>query len=428
MSLVSTILLSAFLCTSVAVDSTDAVDSVAVAPERDSVSVSRGFNALEYRMQKRYRPKDETFVGGKFGDNLYLKFSLGAAQLAPRSYSSFSWGASAGVEIGKSLDRYNSLAIGVNGGIFRRNADGNRVYRGSLEVLHQFDISAYVGGYRTSRMLSVSTLEAIGLDLSRCSGGWHPAGHIRLGFDFNFLMARNFLLFLEPSVSLYTDGVDGHRSTNWQKYDFGYGFLSGLIARLPSGGAPYTLPTSPRSRGLSLDFSGGFSFQASDLVASTVGILPSSREAVSLAIGIPVEGPLSVRMSLFYSRDIWKRLGGIENKTAIYGGLRGELMFNPMYYSKQSKGFFSLPLLLGPEYGILLKKDQGYNLRKAYLGLSAGFQLRFRVAPRLSLYLEPHLSIVPYNYRKSLSESISNATANYFDTLYSFCLGFSIPL
>ena len=108
---------------------------------------------------------------------------------------------------------------------------------------------------------------------------------------------------------------------------------------------------------VSVDVSVGFAFQASDLVASTIGFIPSSREAASLALCIPLSGPLSTRMSVFYSRDVWKRFVGSVNKFSYYFGLRGEVMFDPMYYFKDIRKYISIPLFMGPEYGYMLKYD-----------------------------------------------------------------------
>ena len=114
-----------------------------VKAENDTTIISKGFNALNYRLQKRYRPKDEPFINSSFLDNFYLKTSFGAFQLAQRDYSSFSWGGIGGIEIGKLFNRYNSISLGLSGLNFRRNVDGSKVSSIGLEALHYFDISSY---------------------------------------------------------------------------------------------------------------------------------------------------------------------------------------------------------------------------------------------------------------------------------------------
>ena len=431
MSLLSTFLLSCFLSVATPMES-----DFDIAKVQDSTKishdtlVSKGFNALDYRLQKRYRPKDEPFINNRFIDNSYLKMNLGAFQLARHDYSSFSWGSLGGLEIGKSFDRYNSISLGISLMSFNRNVDGSKVASGGIEAMHHFDISSYLNGYRSSRAITVSTLEAVGFDLSNTAGEWYMAGHIRFGLDVNFQINKMLDVFLEPFISSYTDGLDGYNNLSTQSNNNGYGIYSGFIVRLPSDGRPSfnQFIEEIGSRDLSVDVSVGFAFQASDLVASTVGFIPSSREAASLALCIPLSGPLSTRMSVFYSRDVWKRFVGSVNKFSYYFGLRGEVMFDPMYYFKDIRKYISIPLFMGPEYGYMLKYDHSYDIKRQYFGLSTGFQLRHNVSSRLTVYLEPHLSIVPYNYRQNLTDSLSSATSSYYDTIYSFLLGVSIPL
>lgn len=401
-----------------------------VKAENDTTIISKGFNALNYRLQKRYRPKDEPFINSSFLDNFYLKTSFGAFQLAQRDYSSFSWGGIGGIEIGKLFNRYNSISLGLSGLNFRRNVDGSKVSSIGLEALHYFDISSYLGGYHPSRVFSVSTIEAFGIDLSTTDGELNLAGHVRLGIDLRVKIIHFLDVFLEPSISVYTDGIDNYKSVNWKKYNSGYGISSGIVLRIPSNSRPDPNKNKAErnSLGLSIDCSGGIAFQASELVINTVGLLPSARESINIALGIPISGPLSLRTSLFYSRDVWKRLVGSVNKFSYYLGLRGELMFDPLYYFDSIRNTFSLPLLVGPEYGYMLKYDHTYDIKRQYFGLSTGVQFRYRLNAGMSIYMEPHLSIVPYNYRQNLTDSLSSATSNYYDTIYSFLIGVSIPI
>ncbi len=55
------------------------------------------FNALEYSMQKRYRPRNEAFVSEKFLDNTFLRAGMGTVGLFRNSVSSYSQGPSVSV-------------------------------------------------------------------------------------------------------------------------------------------------------------------------------------------------------------------------------------------------------------------------------------------------------------------------------------------
>ena len=62
------------------------------------------FNALEYSMQKRYRPRNEAFVSEKFLDNTFLRAGMGTVGLFRNSVSSYSQGPSVSVSVGKMFD------------------------------------------------------------------------------------------------------------------------------------------------------------------------------------------------------------------------------------------------------------------------------------------------------------------------------------
>ena len=88
-----------------------------------------GFNALEYSMQKRWRPSNSEFRGDRFSDNLTLSLGGGVEQLLERYTSSYSLGPLMRASIGKDLNITNNLFVGVSAGMFRRNRDGAKVLR-----------------------------------------------------------------------------------------------------------------------------------------------------------------------------------------------------------------------------------------------------------------------------------------------------------
>lgn len=50
------------------------------------------FNALEYSMQKRYRPQNEAFVANTFMDNTFIRGGVGTCGLFHNSISGYSSG------------------------------------------------------------------------------------------------------------------------------------------------------------------------------------------------------------------------------------------------------------------------------------------------------------------------------------------------
>lgn len=98
------------------------------------------FNALEYSMQKRYRPRNEAFVSEKFLDNTFMRAGMGTVGLFRNSVSSYSQGPSVSVSVGKMFDPLNAVSVGGTVSEFRRNVDGVRVWRVGAGISHSFDL------------------------------------------------------------------------------------------------------------------------------------------------------------------------------------------------------------------------------------------------------------------------------------------------
>ncbi len=391
---------------------------------------SLSFNALEFSMQKRYRPTNAEFVSEKFTDNTFLRLHAGAWSLFSNSVSGYSQGPVAGLSFGKMLNRFNALSLGLSAGEFRRNTDGVRVWNAGGDITHSFDLTSYFCGYDPSRILRVSTAEGAGFELLRSSGGYGLAVRFFVGLEFSAQVARDLDLFFRPSLMLGTDALD--RLSSPAGCHGGYSMDFGLTAHFNrfrlSSAAERESFGQWFVRDAFISVSGGAQFQASDLVSETVGFLPSARESLEVSYGRLLTGPLSARLSAFYGRDVWKAFSDGRQRDCRYGGLRGELMFDPMFWHKGGKGVFSMPLLLGPEAGLMFKPDDGYTIRRLYLGLTGGVQLRFNVARHFGLFLEPHFSLVPYSWKSRSGNALVTSLANWYDVLYSLRLGVNIPL
>ena len=172
-------------------------------------------------------------------------------------------------------------------------------------------------------------------------------------------------------------------------------------------------------------FSGGCNFQISSLTLNRPGLFPSAREAVQLTYGRLVEGPVGVELSLFYSRDVWKQFSDLRNKFCYYAGLRPQVAFDPLWWAGIE--WFSMPLLAGPEIGFIIKQDDGYSVRRAYMGLSLALRPDFLVNRHLSLFLEPRFSMVPYTFSPRTNSTLVTGSRNYYDMLLSLSLGMRIP-
>ena len=176
-------------------------------PAQEVVADTSSFNALEFSMQKRYRPENEPFVSERFLDNTFLRLSVGSCGLFPNSASSYSQGPVASVYIGKMFGPLNAVSVGASVSEFRRNVDGVRVWRGGVGFSHSFNFSSYFYGYSPSRILSISTLEGAELGLVRAKGEYGAAMLLNVGLDMRAQIAREIELFFAPKILFGNDGL-----------------------------------------------------------------------------------------------------------------------------------------------------------------------------------------------------------------------------
>lgn len=103
-------------------------------------------------------------------------------------------------------------------------------------------------------------------------------------------------------------------------------------------------------------------------------------------------------------------------------------MFETLYWRRRSSQVFSMPVFLGPEAGLIWKPDDGYTIRRLYLGLTGGIQFRFNLAPHFGLFLEPRMSLVPYSWKSRSGNVLVKSYTTWYDTLFSMQAGIVVPL
>lgn len=389
-------------------------------------------NALEYSLQKRFRPENETFVSEKFTDNTFINIHGGTANVAAFGDTRYNFGPSAGISAGKWIDRCNAIRPALSWNRFTRKQDLAEFNTASLGVSHLFNISAYMGGYRRDRFFEVSTVEGL---MYTCSFMDRKARHslgINLGINMNFRLPERLDFFIEPGVIAYTDGIDHSGAMNWHHYDLEYGVSMGLGVNLHSSGTGTVKPErKKRDRHTYIAIAVGPQFQNSSIVVREIGLLNSLGTHCSITAGTWVSDFFALQASAFYSSDKWIRDidGGL--KSSRYIGLRVEGRFDPLMlvHGWKERSCFSVPLLLGPECGYMHKDDRAMKIGKMYLGLAAAAQLRFRLADFIALYIEPRFSIVPY-YLEFHSDYIyeSGVMETYYDGLVNLNFGIEIDI
>lgn len=402
---------------------------LSVGAQQDSTGVKdRGFNALQYSLQKRYRPKGYEFSNKDWSDHLYLSGQLGFEGIAPRQGADIRGGSRFSIAAGKLFTPAHSARVSLNGGWFGRETSNEKLSHFGIGASYLFNITAHLKGYDPSRLFEVSTVSGIGYQLSTGAGETFHIGELHLGAQFKLNIHRQLDFFVEPQFTFYSDGIDHYSQKNWHKYDMGYSASIGVIYRLKDPlKSQKQLGSRDRHSLLENTFisvAGGVQFQNSDFVKE-MGILNSIGPHINVSVGKWYTPYLGIRFSGFYSTDKWHEFSPQQFETTTYGGLRVEGMFNVLgLRDTDSKRRFSLSGLLGAEAGYMNKTDEKSPLKSTYLGLTGGVQLAYRFTRNLSVFIEPRGSLVPYsNIEKAPENWRTDIRKKYSDNLFNLNLG-----
>lgn len=396
----------------------------------EQTDTTKQFNALDYSLQKRYRPANETFINDRFIDNTFISVQGGIFNMAPWGDTKYSFGPSAALGLGKWVNEYNAVRISLSWKNFARKRDIAEFTVAGLGASHLFNVSSYLGGYRRSRFFELSTVEGLMYSCSILDGNIRHALGVNLGLNMNMRLSNAVDFYLEPAVTVHTDGIDHSGAMNWHHYDLEYGVAMGLAVNIGSGQGKVSTPRK-RNPHTYIALFVGPQIQNSELVVRDLGILNAVGPHFGITAGQWLIDCFALQASAFYSGDKWIRDIDGTLKDSRYIGLRVEGRFDPlmMIPGWKEKSVFSIPLLFGPEAGYMHKDDRRMKIDKMYLGLTAALQLRFRLVDFLSIYIEPRMSIVPYAldfYTNYLDESGVRET--YYDGLVNLNFGIEIDL
>lgn len=399
------------------------------------------FNALEYSLQKRYRPTDADFRNEKFIDNTFVSVGGGVQKLYMRDYHRYKSGPELAITVGKNFTPLHTLRVGLHWDKYRfielshKTGVHDQLTHVGVEADYLFNLSAYTRGYNPNRKVEFSPLGGVGIYCSTFDGDMKNAVGIHGGFQLRYRPVTGVAFFLEPRIDLYSPGIDHSATSNWHKYNMGFGAMAGIQYYIrPSGGVD--------SREYLYEKNGWRDHLFVQLMAG--GALPLSvadlglNDALGLQYGIAVGKwfmpALGVRASAFMASCKWGH--DYLDPSLIYKddylGGRVEAMVGLLPLFKPSmKGFFlELNALVGVEFGRLKKElDMGQGvLKQGYAGFTGGLQVKARFLKHFGVFLEPRLSQIPYSITRTEDNEIGEFDVDYLDRRFSLNLGIQVDL
>ena len=386
-------------------------------------SIARSFNALRYSRQKRYRPLNEEFVSEKWIDNTFVSAHIGTNTLIDRDEKSTGFGPEFRVSYGKWLNENNAVRTTLSGGYFYRNFDNERCLDFELSASHLFNVFSYFAGYKKSRFVELYTVEGLNYVMTKTEEGIGNALGLHLGLNLDLKLTNKLSFFVETLMMIYTNGVNQSTEFNWRGYELGFNGTLGVKYALDakSRGDDYLLSILKNAF---ISLTEGIQSQNSSLVNSKLGIRNSLGQHMSLSFGNWFNYYFAIRLSAFFSNHYWIQYPENPKLPTRYFGGRVEGMtdllrlFRDDYVSR-----ISVPMFLGAEIGYMNKVDIRRNVNSFYVGLTGGFQIKCRVAEKLSIYMEPRISIVPYSVSHDTVVEDFSTRSNYYDQVYNINLG-----
>ncbi len=367
---------------------------------------------------------------GRFIDNTFISVTGEALQFFIDRAGAYSTQYAVGGNIGKWLNEYNAIRLGASIGTFVRNADAHRMYNIGVEADHMYNLTNYIWGYRNDRFCNWSTVGGLGYRLSRHRGSWKDYINIHVGMNFAFQMGRHIDLLIEPLA--YFQGEDMiWRNPGESTMKDNIDLSKFIFAPALKVGLTYTTQPKHNQRpavdykDLFISVAAGPQFEHSGLVLNSIGMFKSLRPHTMLSIGKVYRDGFGVRTSATYSSDIWKVGKDQQKLKASYFAMRLEGSYDFMTPVKKLKKDypFSLTILAGPEAGIVKKQDDSRSFRQVYIGVGGGLQAKYRVAKKVSIFLEPRGTLLQYS-----GSSGKGRRANFRDVLFSCNLGLEFSL
>lgn len=395
------------------------------------VAVDKGWNAMQYSLQKRYQPKGEPFVQEKFTDHTFISLSGSGFGLIPSDNTNPAHGANFSIGVGKWFDRSNALRIEMGGTQYHRRKITVPTRLAELFVAHQFNMSNYLRGYKESRFCEISTVEGVSGFAANSGKTWKFGAGVHLGFNFSFRLNTHIDLYLEPLFSFYTAGVDPAIQEDWHKYDLSYRYTMGLRYNFFKIKKPQKIHWLERDVNGYMFYGGGVQSQYSDLVLNKVGLFKSLGPHLFVGAGSWVKDFFGVRGSLFYSNHLWASYQDFGNMQAHYMGARLEITLEPFYLVHKraiNERRFTCAFILGPEIGYMNRKDVEKDYRTIYIGATVACQPNVKITKNVGLYLEPRFSLVPYSVNESSGIGGIMVRNGYFDAIFNLNIGFTYSL
>ncbi len=396
----------------------------------------KGYDALKYAMQQRYRYPDLiSFSNSSFLSHFYLGGVMSYEQIAPQKGFEYTSAPMYGIVVGKDITKSHSLSLQLMYG--KTPTKGDMQYsdltRLKAQMNHHFNFTRYYLGFNPFRIFELSSTIGLGYQNYELWNKKDNSKYILFGLRGMFRIGHNVMLGIEPHIAMADKSYD-MSSVDYtsNRYNVSYGVATSLMYEMRN-------ELSGIEKTDDFVFARNYLFAGSGLQYLDTNVLLNDGVGPNFVFGYGrwLTRNFAMQLSGGYSAGTWRekkiKADKVNNLPAykayarsqyIYG--RGELLFNLYTTAKKHTGIkndFSVNLLGGYEYGMQWKyyptvtnQENSY-----YSGFTGALNLKYHIDRGTALYLEPRLSFVKYSTPYNSPYEYIKTEENY--RRYSVTLG-----
>lgn len=395
----------------VASDSVSAdVSGVGNQKEVSNDGIFRG-NIKDIYLQTRYRPQenDTLFYQLPF----WRRFYFGAGGGIHNAYDDVTTKISGGVAayIGYSFSPIHSLRAQFTSIFYHPVSLGSTYSKIGMEADYVANLTTFAFGYNPIRKFDVSSVVGGGVQFTHGALQSRALPFGKFGIHMNFHVTSNYSFFLEPYVGVQQSMPQLFGRDNPSSWNAMYGINGGIDANLLNRYKGVT--TDSTFRRAFFDSSFGWTF-----VPGTGSGFHTSGTAYQAALGTWFNPIVGVRLGLSAQEYIYNTTpNSVPNNGMRFSAerfllsARAEMLLDPLNISrkwreKQGGHDFDLNVLLGGEYGYMMKGQNEYYRTighdGAYWGATGALQFMYRINnPGTFIFFEPRYMGAFFNDSKA---------------------------
>lgn len=349
------------------------------------------------------------------GQRMNLFASLEGSYFRPLGRD-FANGPMASLSLGTWFHPQHGAMINTGLGYFQDLQYGNGYVKTmEFSASYLFNLTNFAKGWDPDRQVSLSLLAGAGY-MMPLREKWTGSAIFRTGLDLRMhvlprtdMVVRPEMDFLKAPSDVWSPALRG---------TFGLSYSM--------GGAPVA-NFSDKGREWYVLAGAGFQNEILRLASQKYEEDPYSEYRINVGVGRKYSARMDWRLSVSYLSELHNYRSSTFAHRLRFASVNIDALYN-LVGDELVDRRWSLSLVGGPEIGLQHKSNEGEDIKgsglifqrstiSAYLGVSAGVQMKYRFTDGLSIFLEPKYTLAPYVARTTTGDE------NYYSHVYGTNFG-----